>query len=1058
MEGVQGSLSKQMVGASAVAGSRAGTKAGGSFVQRMKSKVGGAKGKIVGGLAAGAGVAAVAKGFYNLGSKADDMRATLIKSTGASGKALKSMTKDAKGIATTFPVSFHDAATAVGSLKTSTGATGPVLQKLAGHVLEASRALGEDGTANADAFGNALNEFQIPAKDGAKHLNVLVNASQKYGTSIGDTLGDLQKFGPQMKSAGLSMDQTVDLFGQFNKAGVSANRIVPSLNAAFLKWSKAGKDPSKMLGKLSDKITGATTQQDAMTAASKYFSGPGASAFVSALRSGQASLDDLGSGLSDSSQSFNHLSGGTQALSEKMQILKNKAFAALMPVALKVFDVLAKLGGWMADHAKIVGVIAAVIGGVLVTAFVAWAASAAAAAAAMVLATWPVLAIAAGIAALIAVVVLLVKHWDTVKAVAVKVWKAVKHAVMTPVNAVIDWFKSNILPFFTDTIPGVWDTVKQVTKTAFGLVKKYIIDPLKTVYHWVVDSFVKPLIDRIESIWGWVKGTFRGLWHGIEAIFVDPVRAAYDWVKNVFVGSIIGAFESVWNWVKTTFAALWHGIEAVYIDPLRAAYNWVKNTFFGSITGKIGAVWGWVKGTFKGLWRGVTGIFKGPLKDAYDWVVNHFVKPVIHTIEGIWTWVDHTFRKSWGKIKDLFTGPVDAAKNALGGIWGGIKSKFETGVNAVIGVLNKFIRFINKVPFINLPEIPRLGGGGFSYGFARGGVLPGRDSGRDNMMVPMRSGEGVLVPRAVRALGGAKAIAAINRSAGYGRIGGGLARNSAGGYSFGGIIGSIGDSFKGAWSAASGAVKAGYGILAYPTKELGRLFDAAVPRQFRSIMSGFASWIGSRLLSWLPGAHGDDAKRAAGANVQAMTGKYGQQVARWTPQVVKALDMLGKPHSLVNAVLHRLRQESGGNPNAINLWDINAKRGYPSQGLMQVIPQTFRAYAGSLVGRGLHDPLANIFAGLNYALHRYGNIRGPMLQAGGYDSGGWLPTGVSLAYNGTGRPERVMGPSQKTSSDAPLIGGNVYLTVPQGATAADVVGELEFSLRRAQAGGRYARR
>lgn len=31
-------------------------------------------------------------------------------------------------------------------------------------------------------------------------------------------------------------------------------------------------------------------------------------------------------------------------------------------------------------------------------------------------------------------------------------------------------------------------------------------------------------------------------------------------------------------------------------------------------------------------------------------------------------------------------------------------------------------------------------------------------------------------------------------------------------------------------------------------------------------------------------------------------------------------------------------------------------------------------------------------------------------NAGQYDSGGWLPVGYSLAYNGTGAPERVGGP------------------------------------------------
>ena len=51
---------------------------------------------------------------------------------------------------------------------------------------------------------------------------------------------------------------------------------------------------------------------------------------------------------------------------------------------------------------------------------------------------------------------------------------------------------------------------------------------------------------------------------------------------------------------------------------------------------------------------------------------------------------------------------------------------------------------------------------------------------------------------------------------------------------------------------------------------------------------------------------------------------------------------------------------------------------------MQTIPSTFYAYAGSLAGRGITDPLANIYAGVNYALHRYG---ASMLAGGGNHRG-----------------------------------------------------------------------
>jgi SLT domain-containing protein len=55
-------------------------------------------------------------------------------------------------------------------------------------------------------------------------------------------------------------------------------------------------------------------------------------------------------------------------------------------------------------------------------------------------------------------------------------------------------------------------------------------------------------------------------------------------------------------------------------------------------------------------------------------------------------------------------------------------------------------------------------------------------------------------------------------------------------------------------------------------------------------------------------------------------------------------------------------------------------------GLMQTIAGTFAAYAGSFASRGIWDPFANIFAGLNYAIHRYGSLVA-MMKPGGYANG-----------------------------------------------------------------------
>src|SRR5205814_592409 len=98
-------------------------------------------------------------------------------------------------------------------------------------------------------------------------------------------------------------------------------------------------------------------------------------------------------------------------------------------------------------------------------------------------------------------------------------------------------------------------------------------------------------------------------------------------------------------------------------------------------------------------------------------------------------------------------------------------------------------------------------------------------------------------------------------------------------------------------------------------------------------------------------------------------GGGGGGVSRWSGAVASVLQMLGAPALAQGAVLKRIQIESGGNPNAINLTDSNAKAGHPSQGLMQTIPSTFNAYAGPFRSRGITDPIASIYAGVNYAMH-----------------------------------------------------------------------------------------
>jgi SLT domain-containing protein len=162
-------------------------------------------------------------------------------------------------------------------------------------------------------------------------------------------------------------------------------------------------------------------------------------------------------------------------------------------------------------------------------------------------------------------------------------------------------------------------------------------------------------------------------------------------------------------------------------------------------------------------------------------------------------------------------------------------------------------------------------------------------------------------------------------------------------------------------------------------------------------------------------------------------------VKRWAGMAQLALRLGGCPAGPANLskFLRLMKQESCGNPNAINRTDSNAAAGIPSQGLMQVIPPTFRANHVAGTSNNILDPLANMAASARYIRRQYGcNIPQAPYASGGlvtdrqrgghprsffcgggevvkqampwiFDTGGTLRPGLNVVDNRTGGPERL---------------------------------------------------
>lgn len=154
--------------------------------------------------------------------------------------------------------------------------------------------------------------------------------------------------------------------------------------------------------------------------------------------------------------------------------------------------------------------------------------------------------------------------------------------------------------------------------------------------------------------------------------------------------------------------------------------------------------------------------------------------------------------------------------------------------------------------------------------------------------------------------------------------------------------------------------------------------------------------LGANAIKWIKDKLGDEG--SLGSNIG------GEGVQRWAGTVKRVLGMLGLSTSkaMVDKVLRQIQTESGGNPAARQPGaDPDGDGTGPALGLMQTKRATFDAYKRKGASNIFNGP-DNIYAGLNYAKHRYGPGLAALGNGHGYAKGGNPPVGDSVLVGENG--------------------------------------------------------
>lgn len=204
---------------------------------------------------------------------------------------------------------------------------------------------------------------------------------------------------------------------------------------------------------------------------------------------------------------------------------------------------------------------------VLIWTAVSWAAGVATAAfgAAINFLMSPVILIIAGIVALIAIVYLLITHWDTVKQVAQAAWDYIVQATGVFVKSIGDFFA------------GMWNGIVSF----FGGIGKWFGDRFTEAWTAVSGAF-KSAGQFFSAIWTNITGAFAtvGKWFG------DIFAGAWDAVKNAF-SSVTGFFRGVWDSIVSIFGKVGTAVGDAIGGGFKAIINTVIDLASNTINGFI---------------------------------------------------------------------------------------------------------------------------------------------------------------------------------------------------------------------------------------------------------------------------------------------------------------------------------------------------------------------------------------------------------------------------------------------------------------------------------------
>lgn len=343
----------------------------------------------------------------------------------------------------------------------------------------------------------------------------------------------------------------------------------------------------------------------------------------------------------------------------------------------------------------------------------------------------PVAAVVAIGAAIAALVVVVVKYWDEIKAFTISAFNAISETVSGVISGMGQHFAN-----FKDSVTSVIESIKLFFTESFASIETFFKEIFNNisifVAEWIAiisenfNAFIAKIMEMLALPIEYLKNAailivavLAMMLETIYTTIIAPLVAffvgAFETIKTnieTTIANVVEFFQTSFNTIQTNVTATLNGIYEFFTN----IFDWINQNVMMPFQLKMTEIFNSIKQVVSSFIEGTKAFFM----NGFEWVKNNVVQPLVgffggvfNSIFGVINGAILSIQNAFSNMKNYVLNMFTAVRDSVALMFNAIGNIIKAPINGIIGLINNVLSSLNR---IKVPSwVPGIGGSSVNF-------------------------------------------------------------------------------------------------------------------------------------------------------------------------------------------------------------------------------------------------------------------------------------------------------------------------------------------------------